>query len=426
MASQSIGIALLGCGTVGGGVAQILLEQHELLARRTGIDFQLRHVVVKSESDYPPNAADLPMSLDAAAAIDDPKTDIVIELIGGTGIAATLVEHALNAGKPVVTANKALLASQGRKLFALARKNKSVIGFEAAAAGGIPIIDALMRGLVANRIDAILGIVNGTCNFILSKMTQNGWSYAEALKQAQAAGFAEANPAMDVEGRDAAQKLVILGSIAFNVQLSESNIFCQGIDGLDALDIRFASELGYVIKLLAIGQRIGGKLALRVHPTLVHQEDMLAKVSGSFNAVSVYAHALGHAFWYGRGAGRSPTASAVVADLVNIALGAGRESFEKLNILWDTTPPGEVLPFEDLQSRYYLRMQAKDQPGVMAQLTKILGDQSISLNAIRQHEAHEPDNVPIAAMMSSKSLGSNPRSMKSSLSRSRPNRVCGR
>ncbi len=395
MASKTIGIALLGCGTVGGGVVNLLTQQRQLLRRRTGIDFVLRHVVVKSKEDYPPEAANLPMTTDGNAAIDDPATDVIIELIGGTGVAGTFVERALKAGKPVVTANKALLAARGRELFALARQNNTAIAFEASAGGGIPIIDALMRGLVANRIDALLGIVNGTCNFILSKMTQNGWSYQQALKAAQEQGFAEANPAMDVEGRDAAQKLVILGSIAFNVQLSESDIYCQGIDGLDALDIRFAQELGYVIKLLAIGQRVNGKIALRVHPTLVHENDLLAEVSGSFNAISVYSHALGHALWYGRGAGRMPTASAVVADLVSIGLGTAQSAFQQLNVLWDQTDPGEVLPFDQLQSRYYLRLQAKDQPGVLAQVTSILGDQGISLSAIRQHEAHDADNVPV-------------------------------
>lgn len=395
MANKTFGVTLLGCGTVGGGVVNLLTEQRELLRQRTGIDFVLRHVVVRSREDYPAGSNDLPMTTDAIAAIDDPATDVVIELIGGTGAAGTFVEHALKAGKPVVTANKALLATKGRELFALARANKTTIAFEASAGGGIPIIDALTRGLVANRVDALLGIVNGTCNFILSKMTQNGWSYEQALKEAQAQGFAEANPSMDVEGRDAAQKLVILGGIAFNVQLSESDIHCEGITGVDAQDIRFAGELGYVIKLLAIAERSGDRIAVRVHPTLVHRGDMLADVSGSFNAISVYSHALGHALWYGRGAGRMPTASAVVSDLVSVALGTSAIAFQRLNVLWDTTPPAKVLPFEELRSRYYLRLSAKDEPGVLAQVTRILGDQGISLSAIRQHEAHSPDDVPV-------------------------------
>src|SRR5215213_8330045 len=255
---REIGVTLLGCGTVGGGVVSVLREQREMLRRRTGIDFVLRHVVVKSEAEYPPNASELPMSTDAGAAIDDPKSDVVIELIGGTGVAFTFVERALKQGKPVVTANKALLAARGVELFALARQKNTCIAFEASAGGGIPIIDALQRGLVANRVDALLGIVNGTCNFILSQMSQKGWGYDQALKEAQSQGFAEANPTMDVSGRDSAQKLAILASLAFNVRVEEGDIHLEGIDKLNAADIRFADELGYVVKLLAIAERKQG------------------------------------------------------------------------------------------------------------------------------------------------------------------------
>lgn len=390
MAEKTIGVALLGCGIVGGGVAGILREQAEMLCRRTGIRFELRHVVVKGPEDFPPNAAELPMSTDANAAIDDPKSDVIIELIGGTGVAGAFIERALKLGKPVVTANKSLLAHKGRELFALARQNNACIAFEASCGGGIPIIDALMRGLVANRIDALLGIVNGTCNFILTKMTQNGWSYEQALKEAQKQGFAEANPTLDVSGRDAAQKLSILASLAFNARIAESDIHVEGIDKLQAADIEFAKELGYVIKLLAIAERTAGdRVSLRVHPTLVHKDDVLADVSGSFNAISVYGHALGHALWYGRGAGRTPTASAVVSDLVGVALGTTPLAFQQLRILPDTTEPANILPFDQLSSRYYIRLMAKDEPGVLAQVTAALGKQKISLSAIRQHETND-------------------------------------
>lgn len=396
MADKTVGVALLGCGIVGGGVVSILTEQREMLLARTGIDFVLRHVVVKSKEEYPPNAASLPMSTDAHAAIDDPAVNVVIELIGGTGIAGTFIERALSAGKSVVTANKSLLAARGAELFGLARKNGACIAFEASCGGGIPIIEALMRGLVGNRIDALLGIVNGTCNFILTKMTQNGWSYDQALKEAQKLGFAEANPTLDVSGRDAAQKLSILASLAFNVKLAEADIHVEGIDTLDAADIKFAGELGYVIKLLAIAQRASSeRVSLRVHPTLVHKDDVLADVSGSFNAISVYGHALGHALWYGRGAGRMPTASAVVADLVGIALGATPAVFKQLRTLPDVTPKGNVLPFAELESRYYLRLVAKDQPGVMASIAAILGKHQVSISAILQHETDNANLVPI-------------------------------
>src|SRR3954447_4418060 len=255
MPNKSLGVTLLGCGTVGGGVVNILTQQRDLLRQRTGIDFDLKHVAVKGPEDYPPNASELPMSTDANACIDDPATQVVIELIGGTGVAFSFVERALKLGKPVITANKALLATKGPELFKLAREKNTCIAFEASAGGGIPIIDALQRGLVANRVDALLGIVNGTCNFILSQMTQKGWSYHQALKEAQSQGFAEANPTMDVSGRDSAQKLAILASLAFNVRVEETDIHLEGIDKLNAADIRFADELGYVVKLLAIAER---------------------------------------------------------------------------------------------------------------------------------------------------------------------------
>ncbi len=420
-----MGVTLLGCGTVGGGVVNVLMKQRELLARRTGVDFVLRHVVVKSEAEYPPNASELPMSLDANAAIDDPASDVVIELIGGTGVAYAFVKRALELGKPVVTANKALLAAKGPELFKIAREKETCLAFEASAGGGIPIIDAIQRGLIANRVDALLGIVNGTCNFILSKMTQNGWSYDQSLKEAQAQGFAEANPTMDVSGRDSAQKLAILASLAFNVRVEESDIDLQGIDRLDAADIRFADQLGYVVKLLAIaergeglGSRVSGlgnaefesrgtsssldpkpqtldPISLRVHPTLVHKDDLLAQVSGSFNAISFYGHALGHALFYGRGAGRMPTASAVVSDLVAVALGTAPLAFKQLQIFPDVTPRARVLAMNELSSRYYLRLAVKDQPGVIGAASQILGQRGISISAIHQQETDDRQSVPI-------------------------------
>lgn len=393
-----IGICILGHGVVGGGVRRILREQGDLLAGRTGLAFDLRHVVVRDLSKHAQHA-DLPLTTDAQAAIADPAVKIVVELMGGTGRAGELVEMALRAGKPVITANKSLLASRGRELFALARQNQTCIAFEASCGGGIPIIQALMQGLVANRIDDLVGIVNGTCNFILTKMTKNGWSYDQALAEAQRAGFAEADPSMDVSGRDAAQKLVLLSGLAFDVVVRESDIHVEGIDTLQDVDIRFAGELGYVIKLLAIASRDrrgdAGALSLRVHPTLVHKNDVLAEVSGSFNAISVYGSALGHALFYGRGAGQLPTASAVVADLVSVGLGIAHKSFEQLRIFSDSTPPAKILDFEQLLSRYYLRLTARDEPGVIARVTSILGAHGISLSAILQHETNDAKLVPV-------------------------------
>ncbi len=397
---RSVGVTLLGCGIVGAGVVRILTEQREMLRQRTGLTFELRHVVVrdpKKQSVNPLLPGNLPLTTDATAAIDDPRVQVIVELIGGTSAAAEHVERALRLGKPVVTANKSLLSTRGAELFALAKTHNTCIAFEASAGGGVPIINALVRGLVANRIDALVGIVNGTCNVILTRMTRNGWTYEQALKEAQEKGFAEADPTLDVSGRDAAQKLALLASLAFNVRVSEADVHVQGIDTLQKSDIDFAKELGYVIKLLAIAERSaeGKKLGLRVHPTLVHADDVLAEVSGSFNAISVYGNAVGHTLFYGRGAGAMPTASAVVSDLVGVALGTTQAEFKHLRIFPDTTEPAEVLPFQDLQSRYYLRLMAKDVPGVLAQVTKALGDHGISLSAIQQRESDAGQFVPV-------------------------------
>jgi homoserine dehydrogenase len=394
MNESPIGICLLGCGIVGGGVVKILAEQAELLRLRTGLRFDIRHVIVRDLAKHSGRKG-LRISSDAKAAIDDPKVQIVLEIMGGTTVAGELVERALKLGKPVVTANKSLLAARGPELFALARKHNACIGFEASCGGGIPIIDALQRGLIANRIDALIGIVNGTCNVILTRMTRFGWPYAQALAEAQKLGYAEADPTLDVSGRDAAQKLAILASLAFNARVSEADLHVEGIDKISPEDILFAGELGYVIKLLAIGERANdGRLALRVHPTLVHKADVLAEVSDSFNAISVYGHALGHALFYGRGAGQLPTASAVVADLVGVATGVVGLNFKSLNIFPDSAGPVTALPIEELKSRYYLRMTAQDVPGVMSQITNALGKHNISLSAIRQHEA-ELQFVPV-------------------------------
>jgi homoserine dehydrogenase len=444
MAERIIGISLLGCGVVGSGVARILAEQRDLIARRTGLTFDLRHVVVRDPVKARATFGKLPLHTDARAAIEDPQVQIIVELIGGTGEAGELVRKALSLGKPVVTANKSLLAAHGRELFALAKKHASAISFEASCGGGIPIIQALTHGLIANEISALVGIVNGTCNVILTRMTVNGWTYKEALAEAQRLGYAEADPTMDVSGRDTAQKLAILASLAFNANVAEADIHIEGIDTLDPLDIRFAKELGYVIKLLAIAERGEGSgvrvqgsanagtergtergtgaliaplgtergtgalssslipqprtlnpISLRVHPTLVHKQDVLADVSGSFNAISVYGHALGHCLFYGRGAGQMPTASAVVSDLIQTALGTAGLAFQQLQIFTDATPAANILPFEELQSRYYLRVLAKDQPGVMARVAAVLGKYEVSISAILQHESGENNHVPI-------------------------------
>ncbi|MBC8106413.1 MAG: homoserine dehydrogenase [Anaerolineae bacterium] len=397
-----VGITLLGCGIVGSGVIRILNEQRELLQRRTGLVFEVRHVVVRDLEKHKAQSSILPFTTDVDAALNDPRVTMVVELIGGVEDANTHVEKALRIGTPVVTANKSLLASRGPELFALARANDTCIAFEASCGGGIPIINALSHGLIANRIDALVGIVNGTCNVILTRMTKNGWSYEQALAEAQKAGFAEADPTLDISGRDAAQKLALLASLAFNVRITERDIHVEGIESIQPQDIAFARDLGYVIKLLVIAQRgdLGSdagsdRISLRVHPTLVHQSDVLADVSGSFNAISVYGNALGHTSFYGRGAGQMPTASAVVSDMIGVALGTTPLAFEQLKIYPDTTPIADVLPFEQLETRYYLRLSARDVPGVLAEVAEALGRNGISLSAVLQRESDEGQHVPV-------------------------------
>ncbi len=393
--SNSIGIVLLGSGIVGRGVLDIISQQTEMLSARSGIVFNVKHVVVRDANKHADLSGKYHLTTDAQAAINDPSVSIVVELMGGTTTAYDYIKSALTAGKHVVTANKALLAVKGVELFKLAKEKNVSIGFEASCGGGIPIIDALTRGLIGNRIDALLGIINGTCNFILSQMSNNGWSYAEALKEAQKLGFAEADPTLDVNGRDTAQKLAILATLAFNALVSESDIQITGIDTLQGDDIQFAKELGYAIKLLAIAERVGDSLALRVHPTLVHRGELLADVAGSFNAISVFGHAIGHQFFYGRGAGQTPTASAVVADLLGIGMGVIPQAFKRLTSFSDSIQPAKVLPADQIKSRYYLRVTAKDEPGAFAAITSALGKNGISIKGVSQKETTGEKLVPI-------------------------------
>jgi homoserine dehydrogenase len=390
--NNHVGIALLGSGVVGRGVLSILSQQREMLQTRTGLTFDVRHVVCRDCRKNADLAATYNLHTDAARAIADPAVQIVVEVMCGLG-AGEPISAAIRAGRHVVTANKALLATKGSEIFPLAKKHNVSIGFEASCAGGIPIIDALTRGLLGNRIDSLAGIINGTCNYILTQMSEKGQSYADALKDAQKLGYAEADPTLDVNGRDSAQKLAILASLAFNCELSESDINVTGIDTLQADDIRFADQLGYAIKLLGIAERVGESIALRVHPTLVHHGELLADVAGSFNAISIYGHAIGHQFFYGRGAGQMPTASAVVADILGVALGIIPHAFNRLNIYPGQLGQAKVLPFEQLKSRYYLRVSAADVPGVFADITEALGKHNISLSGVSQKESDDDVTV---------------------------------
>ena len=406
MAQSSIGIGMIGFGTVGGGVAMLLRDHADLYARRVGATLELRRVLVRDRNKAVAMGLVAPEAVctDVEEFFATPDIGIVVEAAGGLDPIGGLVRRALGSGRHVVTANKTLLAQEGPELFALARRHEVAIAFEASCAGGIPIITAMKFGLMANRIDGLYGILNGTCNYILTEMTQCSKTYDQALAEAQERGFAEADPALDVSGRDAAQKLAILASLAFGVQARGEQVWAEGIQGLELEDIRFGSELGYDIKLLAIAQRVGhdlsspddhDTLSLRVHPCFIHRTKPLAQVHGSFNAISVIGHAVGHTMYLGHGAGRMPTASAVVSDLLNVASGWYAHAFRRLNIWPDLHAPARLIDADDLESRFYIRLNARDVPGVMAKVSTILGDAGISLSALMQHESAAGQFVPV-------------------------------
>ena len=391
-------VGLVGFGTVGAGVADLLLNNAETIRAKTGVDIELATVVDLDTKR--PRPVKLPAGLltdDLNTVLADKTIDIGIELVGGATFAKDLQLKMLAAGKHVVTANKALLAEHGAELYAAARKAGKCIAFEASCAGGIPIISAIRSGLAANRINALYGILNGTCNYILTNMSQKGLDFRTALSQAQARGYAEADPTLDINGSDSAHKLAILGGLAFGCEIKLSDIYVEGIQNISIDDIRYGQEMGYVLKLLAIAERdAAGKISLRVAPSFVHSDDALARVDGPFNAISVFAHAVGHTMYYGRGAGMMPTASAVVADIIEVAMGNSLRVFNGLSLL----PRGKTEPLisdiDALEGRFYIRLMARDRPGVFATYGRILGDNQISISGALQHEGSGPDNtVPV-------------------------------
>ncbi len=397
MSNNAMGIGLIGCGTVGSGVVKLLIEQHDLYAQRLGRELELKRVVCRAE-DVGEKTAQVPadcLTPDIDAFFDTPDMPIVAELAGGKGFALEVVERALRAGKHVVTANKALLATHGAALCRLARENGVSIAFEASCGGGIPFITALVHNLTANRVDAMYGILNGTCNYILTQMINNGVAYDQALADAQQRGYAEADPTLDVGGGDTAHKLAVLASLAFGVSVTDDQVPCRGIDTLDLADVRWGAELGYQVKLLAIAERRDDGLALSVAPCFIDRDEPLAGVTDSFNAISVFGHAVGHTMYYGRGAGQMPTASAVVGDIINIASGAYPSLFNALSIWPDQQPAAPLLDGGALSSRFYLRINAMDRPGVLARIAEALGSAGISIAAVSQHEQAAGQFVPV-------------------------------
>ncbi len=390
-----LNIAIVGLGNVGSGVAKILTEHPERIVRRAGREIVIRKAVVRNPDRV--RDAVLPdgvVTTDIDSVINDPEIEVAVELMGGLHPAREVVLALLNAGKNVVTANKALIHEHGDEIFATARRLERTVAFEAAVAGGIPIIAAVGQSLAANQIVALQGILNGTSNYILSEMLLANKSYAEALAQAQKLGYAEADPTLDVDGTDAAQKLGILAQLAFGTKVPTAQFHVSGIDTLDQADIRYATNLGYTIKLLATARLVtDGRLQLSVRPTLVRRDRALAQTHGPFNAVLLEGDVVGQVSFTGRGAGQMPTASAVTADIIDLAIGRAQLTFRQLD-LWNDGPGIAVLPAAETMSRFYLRLTVEDRSHVMADVTHILGKNGISLASVIQPEAPEVETSP--------------------------------
>ncbi|MDA8162037.1 MAG: homoserine dehydrogenase [Desulfobacteraceae bacterium] len=402
MGKEIINVGVLGFGTVGSGTAQILMNQAQLLRERSGVGIRLRRICDRNIAG--PRGLDVPdgvLTDDVNALLDDPELDIFVELIGGIEPARQFILSAIEKGKHVVTANKALLATCGHEIFQAAERRKVGLGFEASVGGGVPVIKAVREGLVANSLHTIMGIMNGTANYILSRMTDEGLAFGDVLKEAQTLGYAEADPTFDIEGIDTAHKLAILATLAFGTRVEMSDIYIEGISSISPVDIEFASGFGYNIKLLAIGRRIDGGLELRIHPTMIPKSHLLAQVGGAYNAFYLIGDAAGKIMLYGLGAGKMPTGSAVVADIVDIARSLAM-GIERL-----TLPAG--VPFGALSllkkrsmdlisGRYYFRFSAVDRPGVLARIAGVLGEFGISIASVVQKGRRQGASVPIVML----------------------------
>lgn len=408
---KPINVGLLGLGTVGAGTIEVLRRNKEEISRRAGREIRISHATARDVNKPRQFSLDgIEIVADADALVTHPDIDIVCELIGGDTFTKALVLKAIANGKHVVTANKALIAKHGTEIFALALANGVTVAFEAAVAGGIPIIKALREGLTANRIEWIAGIINGTSNFILSEMRSRGASFDAVLKEAQTKGYAEADPTFDIEGIDAAHKLTILSAIAFGVPPQFDKAYTEGISALTDTDIKYAEQLGYRIKLLGITRRAKDGIELRVHPTLIPEKRLIANVEGVMNAILVKGDAVGATLYYGRGAGGEPTASAVIADLVDVARMMTADPEHRvphLSFQPDQLRDTPILRMEQVETGYYLRLRAYDRPGVMADVTRILADGSISIDAILQREAEEGEDLVDVIILTHRSIEAN-------------------
>jgi len=388
MERQSIGIGLMGLGVVGGQVAKVLVDKADVLAEQVGCPLVLRKIKVLASDLARPQARQMPSQLfttDADEFFAEPGIDIVVEAIGGESPALEYLKRAISSGKHVVTSNKEVIAKHGVELQALAQQCEVGLSYEASVGGGIPLIAPFKHDLVANEINGIYAIINGTTNYILTRMAKEGIDFAPALKSAQELGYAEADPENDIEGIDANYKLAILASLAFQTQVRPEDIYSEGISRLGSRDFRYAQELGFAIKLLAIAKQIDNSIEVRVHPVFIPEDSFLAKVDGVYNAILVEGDLVGKVLFFGEGAGALPTSSSVIADIVSSAQKIAHGVASKAR--WKLEPGKSIKPMAEIETRYYLRMNVADRPGVLAQISKVLGDRSISISSAIQHEA---------------------------------------
>jgi homoserine dehydrogenase len=399
---KAIQVGLLGCGTVGTGVARLLLENRDVIRARLGAELNLKYVAdLDTETDrgvaFPPGV----FISDASRVLTDPDVDIVVEMTGGKTIAREMIQAAIAAGKHVVTANKALLADGGNELVDHAQRQGVDLAYEASVGGCMPIIKSVRESLVGNRISAMTGILNGTCNYILTRITEEGATYEAALADAQAEGFAEADPTLDVEGMDTAHKLAILNALAYGMEINLDDIYVEGITRVTPEDIAFAAEFGYKVKLLAIGKDRGDAVEARIHPTMIPLDNPLSNVGGSLNAVTITADAVGDMMLYGHGAGMMPTASAVVGDLVDIArnlLTGAKRRMPILSYQPEAIQRRPVMPMDAVETHYYFRFAAADKPGVLSKIAGILGERGISISSVQQKGREADGPVPIVML----------------------------